>query len=345
MIDHVKDSNHAYLYNLDKDEGLPEFVKQATLLDENQAQLLGSNLFADKDNRLFPTTTKADTWTSAAYYEKYAKESYEEKEASQIESKLRDMCSFWGVDYPQVSVVEKEASAHVDIEYRYDGAVQTRVRVQNGEQLEKLASFVTTSAKELPWEMRREAARQILDNQNSFSTVMNQNLLADLHKTAGYGVGALPDVLKEVKKRQIHLGNAYGKVTADNLNALSDLAKEASQAGIVAPDALDKIAAALDAVDKMLKLGDRYGNGINPPENALFSFSSWDLEQFDKEAVQLPSGQTVSNSMLEEYPVRTFMGEFLGGTPEQGHAKEAAGQLTPRQSAKVYNFIQTQKAV
>jgi hypothetical protein len=339
MIDHVKDLNHSYLYNLDESEGLPDFVKQAGLLQEEQAKLMGSNLFADAKNRLFPTHSKADTWLSAAFYEKYAKQDYDKEAGAKIESRLRDMCAFWGVEYTEPKV-EKVASTQVAIEYRYDGIPQKTVVVESGDQLEKLASFVTNSAKEMPWEMRREAARQILDGQSSFATIMNQNLLTDLHKTAGYGVGDVNDVVHEIHKRKIYLDRHKGTEGGSQLDPLIDMVKESSQNGVVDPDTLDKVAMSLDAVDKVLGLTPKYGQDINPPEKTLFSFSTFDEDLLSKEAVQLPSGQTVANTFLEDYSVRSFMGEFLGSTPESGQAKEAAAKLTARQSAKVYNFMQ-----
>lgn len=346
MIDQVKDKNLSYLYNLDQNEGLPDFVKQAGLLQEDQAKLLGSNLFADSKNRVFPTQSKADTWLSTMYFEKFAKEEYnDDKLREKVAGKLRDMCSFWGIEYPQAIAQEKQACPQVMIEYRYDGIPQQTLVVENAAQFQKAAEFVTQSPDKLPWEMRREAARQILDKQGTFSDAIGGGLLADLHKTAGYGVGAVNEVVHEVRKRQAYLSKMQGKEGSLQLEPLAELANEASQAGIVEPDALDKIAAALDAVDKTLGLSVKYGHDLCPPEDVLFSFNAMDADLLAKEAVALPSGHTVADTFLNDYNVRSFMGEFLGATPEQGHAKEAAAGLTPRQSAKVYNFMQKAVAV
>jgi hypothetical protein len=345
MIDHVKDKNLTYLYNLDKTEGLPDFVKQAGLLREDDATRLGSNLFADSNNRSFPTHTKPDTWLSSAYFEKFAKDQYsDEILREKVAAKLRDMCSFWGIDYPAPHV-QKEASVEVGIEYRYDGVPQKTVMVKTASQMNEVARFVTDNPGKLPWEMRREAARQILDKRASFSNAVEEGLLEALHKTAGYGVGEVHDVVHEIRKRQTYLGKMQGKEGAMQLQPLIELAREASQNGIVEPDALDKIAATVDAVDKMLDLSHKYGHDLRTPEEAFFTFSVEDADLLSKEAVQLPSGQIVSDTFLNDYSVRSFMGEFLGATPESGHAKEAAAQLTPRQSAKVYNFLQKEIAV
>jgi len=345
MIDHVTDTNHANLYNITRDMEMPDFVKEASLIDKDRASLLGSNLFADENRRLFPTQSKADTWVSAAFYEKYAKAQYEEKEAARVKSRLDDMCAFWGVEYPQAPVY-KEASSDVRISYRYDGVEQNSVTVSTKEQFEKLASFVSQGegAVNLPWEMRRDAARQMIDKNASFANVVAGGLLTDLHKTAGYGVGSIQTVSLAIKKRQVFMQKEFGKEASDNLNVLLELADTTEVSGIVPPESLDKIASALDAVDKVLEITYKYGSTLTPPEDDLFTFTVLDADMLGKEAVQLSSGQTVSNALLNDYAVRAFIGEFVGGTPEKGMAKEAAAKLTPRQSATVYNMIQQRQA-
>jgi hypothetical protein len=65
-MDFVKDQNPKPLYKFF--DSMPEYVKSASLVTEEETEKLASAAFADPIRREFPCHTKVATWNSAAYY-------------------------------------------------------------------------------------------------------------------------------------------------------------------------------------------------------------------------------------------------------------------------------------
>lgn len=68
-MDFIKDQNPTALYEVGIKSGdkLPEYVKEASVLQEEDVKNLAPTAFADSVNRLFPVHTKAATYMSAVY--------------------------------------------------------------------------------------------------------------------------------------------------------------------------------------------------------------------------------------------------------------------------------------
>ena len=92
-MDFIKDQNPTALYEvgIKAGEALPEYVKQASMLQEEDVSSLHDCAFADQINRLHPIHTKAATYMSAVYLAGSGKLNSKEFEAVKAAAALFDI--------------------------------------------------------------------------------------------------------------------------------------------------------------------------------------------------------------------------------------------------------------
>lgn len=71
MLDQIQDANESGLYQLHNVVEFPEFVKEASKLTAEEASELPPAAFAMPTHRMYPVHTRADTWLSSAYFQKF----------------------------------------------------------------------------------------------------------------------------------------------------------------------------------------------------------------------------------------------------------------------------------
>ena len=308
MFDVVSDVNRAGFFKIAKMVELPDFVKEAELTTVEDINGLRSAAFADSTNRKFPIHTAADTWLSWAYFCKHGQKSYGESEMSKIASKITEAAALWKVQLPRF-YFEKLAAEAVKIKYVYRGQEKAATEVHSVEELEKIAQDLLTNRARYPYEMRRDAARQVLSAVTCFDFQFPINTERSLQKMAAYGAGTLDETLKVLQVRKIAVKD---KVLSDKLAEAQDIVKEAAAQGLLRPDLLDKMASFVDAIDRLSDMHVKYNHGLQSPEEGLFSITVKDMDDLHKHGIKLSDGTLISDKEAKSSKIRQLLENLTG---------------------------------
>jgi hypothetical protein len=312
MLDQVLDTNQTGMYQLHATFGLPEFVKEAAQADADTVRDLPATAFAWPERRMFPVHTKADTWQSAAYFQKFGSD-IENVHRTSIEANLKSACELWKIDMPAPVIQKTSAKGQTGYVIRYplSGQSACTVGVETAEDMLKVACDVTTAGK-YPYGVRKSVAVSILASPDDLRSSIVPEMDVELHKIAGYGVGTIDNALGAIRQRQLAIGQQWPPMTASLTEVATLVEKSASKEGILSHELLDKLGHMLDAVDRFAGLYNRYNEGFRPAEQQLFSITTRDFDDFAKQAVRLSTGEVVSRQDLKTADVRLFLEECFG---------------------------------
>jgi len=336
MIDYARDKNNAEFYKLHKMNEIPSFVKEAHLMEEGQLTKLAGSQFADSVMRMFPISSKAETWLSAAYMTKQAAEG--EYIRPDVQNALDSACELYGLDVSGIttSMHEKEASDYITIQYRDDKAVHASVPVQEGEHLDKIASDILTPGNH-NYGIRRNVARQVLGAAQVMGHYFSEAIGYDLEKTAGYGVTSLDNVKTAIQQRRCAIEGALPK-HVESMNELTKYATDMADAqGIVGGSNLEKIAAVLDAVDRQAGLTIKYGDSFRTPELQLFSICRSQIEGYNQGLIKLANGRSFMMGRFNHGKVCDFLTDVFD--KEATDLKASMEELSARQADQLSRYI------
>jgi hypothetical protein len=328
-MDHTKDKNKSELYKIHTKLGeFPDFVKNASISEEEDVKFLPSTAFASPLQRLYPIHTKEDTWLSAAYFEKSASKD------PQTQKALEDACEFWNIEMPTFPE-EKEASGDIEIEYKLGEGPSQSVFVSNDKQLMKVAEDVLNSSDRYPWDTRRDVARQVLKAAPTINATFKAPMKTMLEKVSGYGVGDLDSAVRAVTYREARIRDSHPEL-GEKLLVLKGLVKEGSKDGLLSPSLTEKVARSLDLIDRLSDLHGNYSGEVQPPEN-LFRITPSEMETFNNQSIKLASDVYVSRGDLDKAKIRHFLTDTLG---EKVAADADLGEYIENASPRTKQLVQ-----
>lgn len=307
MLDHVTDTTLRGLHAIQTVFVIPDFVKEAEATSAETAAGLRTDQFADPDNRRFPIHTKADTWLSVAYLNSQMvsplDKTAEKNNLPKIQENLRNAVEFWNLNasFAPKPGVQKEAAVETPVmtlKFQTGTEKEASVQVMDFGQYKEAAEQLLKLRHEYPYLVRRDVARQILDNQTLFSEKLAEDTLTGLHKTAGLTVGDLPSVTMSLRERGVWYERSKTKYAVD---AVQSLLKEASETPkdnpVLLHETMDKIAAVVDTLDRMasLPVDKGYTSLLPAPEDMGKSLALNQLEKLGSSMTELPDGSVVFN--------------------------------------------------
>lgn len=331
VIDHVSDTNKTLLFQLSNIVDIPEFVKDAAETTTEDTVKLTSKSFAYPEKRLFPVHTPADTWLSLEYFDKFASSEMGPCQTSAVRERLERACRLWRLDSTPAPSMAKEASTSGSlISYTVNGDTQATVRVHNQADMHKVATDLVDNRPRYPWGTRRDVARQLLacGYQPKFTDRI------DIEKTAGYGTGTIHDAEVSVQQR-IGACRYRHEQAVKPLEDLLALLHKSAKKELLTPELLDKTAALLDAVDRFAG----FHRAFPAPERELFSITLAHMDDLDKNAVRIPSGQMVHRADIESFKARRFIRDHLGIDNNEHNVVEKVAAMNVRKSQLVYEFL------
>lgn len=305
MKDHIRDGNHTELYSLRNVYLIPEFVKEAEILEPAEIRALPAAVFADPVRRLYPVHTAADTWLSTVFFHKHAAE-YRPEERNAVSSRLLDAIELWDLksSFQRLSE-EKEASDPVMVLDAEAHGLSESVVMQTPEDFCKVAEHLCANRHQYPYAVRRAMARSLVADEKLVET-LPEKTADELHKTAGLHTA---EVLKTVT----------GIATRFDLYRRLNLSPEIREAGLIMVkeamdghdgmlncDSMDKIAGILDEMDRLADLQSRgysYMNGRPAPENICptGSITKYAVHKVKGKAIRLRNGQYLSRDVLQKH--------------------------------------------
>jgi len=297
MLDQIRDSNQAGMFQLNTVLEFPEFVKEASQSTPEDVKELDSDRFAWPSQRMFPLHTAQDTWLSAAYFHKFASDVPEHVRVC-AEQAFEKAAEFWDITLPTADDLKhmpKEASNAFEITYPIGAGVL--VKVASSEELQKVADDIMDGGK-YPLGVRQGVAKQVLQAPEDLRDGLTMKVASDMQKVAGMGVGTESSALNAVRQRW-HATAHHNKPIKEGLEELSDMIKLASEDGMLSHEMTQKTASMLDAIDRFVGLHTRYTDTFQPPERQLFEVTLSDFDHFNKLAVRLPNGEWVRKDDIE----------------------------------------------
>lgn len=335
MRDQLDDKNNAELMQLNHDLVIPNFVKEASVLTHHDEESNAPGNFADIHNKKFPICSKADTWLSAAYFQKNASQD------AHVGARLREACALWDVDWDSCSPKQyKEASAPTPtgvIKYEDGETCHQSLPYYSGADLAKVASDILDNSEKYTYAIRRSVARQLLSKEASFTP--SQTVVSQLQKCAGYGVGTLKALTFAVAKRSAALPkNNYDDVR-DALSGFVKTASESALNGYVGPEVLEKAAGLLDTVDVLHNL--RKKASIDAPEQEIFGISLAEADRYNAGMIKLANGRILNGGKLGYRDMADFLSAAFGKeATSKEDVRESMENLTGPQSDLLCRYVE-----
>jgi len=349
-MDHTHDKNHSEFFKLTHELDLPEFVKEACLLQDDGRSALRATQFADQHMRLFPIHTEADTYVSAAFLQKKAAEGHDFR--PDVVERLQDACHLFDISWDSAcpKTMVKEASAPLlTIEYLYQGVCHHRAVVGNSDDLQKVATDVIGNRANYVYETRRDVASQVLDSMDKLACVLEPEMYFELEKMAGRGVGTLYNCQTAISQRLAGTRNILPALV-DQLTILDKVACETAQQGILPPVFLDKVACILDIVDRKCELRHRYTDSLEKtascftfPENQLYTTTVSQYDGYSTELVKLANGRSMLSSSINYRNVTDFLADTFGKEASQT-ARQAMEELSSPQADMLCRYLDKKAA-
>jgi hypothetical protein len=332
MLDQVQDLNQAGMFQLHTILEFPEFVKEAAQATMEDVRGLDLDRFAYPSQRMLPMHTKSNTWLSAAYLHKFGSD-LPHREYEAAAERLQKAAEYWGIEIPgpdDVAVPPPVPEVQYTITYPLQNQ-SLACTACSGEDLLKVASDMLSGGK-YPLAVRQDVAAQVLRAPAEMISALPDQMLSDLQKVAGMGIGTEQAALTAIGQRR-HATQHYYKPIGDGLRELEGMIKDASIEGLLSYEMTQKTATMLDAIDRFAGLHERYNDTFQPPERQLFNVTLADFDTFTKLAVRLPNGDWVRKADLEQ--VIPFLQESLGEKCASVEEAVECVQAMPERRAKI----------
>lgn len=303
-MDVTDDRIHATLYRMVKEAGAPDYVMDSPVMGEKDAERLPDSLFADPFRRKFPIGSKADTWTSAAYFAKTASSEYgDDVLASSVRDRLLKAADMYGIRkdvdsvMSRMSAVRSEKRAGDDMssygwpeERRYPMFDEEGVRLANG--------YFQENAYKYPSDTRREIASRIFSKSAEYGIEPSDAVRVE----SGNGFQTREHAAYQILDRARVL-------SAHDRGAMAVMSKLA-EAVAGAPcgrygEIAEKAAEILSRIDEETGLDKGYGRRFESPMRVFFGRSVKEAEDMLEDTVDL-DGIKFSANRLARLPMSVF---------------------------------------
>ena len=329
-LDFYDDANQQQLYALEKLYGTPEFVKKAAIETPEELGSLPDSVFADPRNRKFPCHTKAATWLAQAYFSMSAP-AYSKQDATFVQDRINKSASYWGIK----GIVDGfknawEKIAHSnnmglrDDDYalvvEHEGNKIRRMPMPNALSVKVAGEYLFANRYQYPYAWRKQAARRILAKAVEYdekaakgekiagaevgATRFEPETLNYLERASGFGIVPPIRAAEKIAQRVLMLNEKHQDVRVK----LAEMAVELKTSPILDCETLQKLAEAIDNVDRTTGLAMHYHEGVELPEEMFF-------DVLEKEAAAIVDGHvTLTTGTI--YPIEAFAELPLGKIAE-----------------------------
>lgn len=284
---------------------VPEFVKSAEVVTDEEVRGLSASAFADESRKL-PTHTKAATWLSALTYFRSPEGAWDEK----TRDRLVKAAQFWGIEDEvwKVNDTLKMATAIPemnDTDFAVvvkdgDETVERRFSLLDGSSVKKAAEGLEDARDRYPLAIRKEAAKRILSRARSLGVSLDN--LNYIQKAAGIGVTAVEDLMRALRVRKHQAKSAEVR---EKIQEWGRKFEDLIDTRVVTGEPLEKLAEFLDTVDRQERLYQVYKRGVSTPEEICYQDTLSDLEKAAANTV-LRDGTPFDFSSLDGIPSEQF---------------------------------------
>ena len=248
---------------------VPSFVKQASVIQDEDLKSLPSKSFADA-KREFPIHTKQATWLS------YLKSASESTTSDAVKETIIKAAEFWGIadDIYDIEINLEKSAAPTELDDTDFAVVvneiERRFPLTSVETVKAAGEGLWKNRSTYPMTIRKEAAKRIIKKAKELK--VNLDNIDFLEKTAGYGVGIGNEIKKALSNRRYITGGAPKEV-------LTKAAEEITTNIVDSEELQEKIATILDTFDREHKIYRHYDHGLRTPEEVCYGLSLSSMEE------------------------------------------------------------------
>jgi hypothetical protein len=308
----------------------PDFVKSASHERTHGDETLQRHMYADQYNKLYPCHSAPATWLSSLFFADKRAE-FDEKRASEIQSRLHAAAKFFGILGAVQEMEEKVAATVADnvnnlgddqFAIVWVGDAGTKERhwpLRNATEVKYAAHGFAKWRDEFVFEDRHTIAEKILVKaaEHAADISEHEHMLA---LTAGHGACAAKVATEMLRDRARLVQRSNQPAAAEMAKLASVLEQNPENAR--AHETRVKLAAAIDEFDRVNHLYRLYDDGGLPrAEEVLFAVTEKAAREFMSENVETTTGNVYALSDLEKLAlddVRNWLGDEFADAVSAG---------------------------
>lgn len=329
VLDQSQDISGQERHRIQQLYDVPEFVKSAAAVATcGDPETLQGRDYADQYGRIYPMHTAPATWLSTAFF--FDKQSQLQPAVAQrIHDRLRERASFFGI-LPSFEAIQKRAAANADTDLGHladsdfayvtgTGAAKQRFcPLRNAAEVKVAAAWLEQYRDRFAFRTRQNMAGRITEKAARYGAALDN---ADyVEKQAGFGVCPASQAADLLASRVPYItGPEHATFKGEVEKTAASIRQRPSQTRN--PEALCKLAALVDQIDRQFRLHSLYGNGLERPEDVLFAVTREKAAAFLNAHVNLTNGavfEKESLGRLRVHDVREHMGDFADAITADG---------------------------
>lgn len=314
---------------------LPDFVKSAEVVTQDNLTKLPSQVFADPTRKL-PIFSKSATWLSHLKFLADPDSINKNTKAQEvIAMRLQKAANYWGIgseceDLAANFVKEEEAKKIPPNDNNYALVIPDKgVRkwpIAGEENVKRACEEIISSVNRLPLSVRKTAAYRILHRANQLA--VNLEKRAMLEQMAGLGVAPR----KAVCIHLVYRGDATRN--QDLREKCAAMAMQYAQGPeYLHRDEAEKIASFMDIVDRMSGMFSQYNRGLPTPEQICHAVPFSEMQKAAEESVRLQNGQVIPLSSLARVPLKKLAA--MGDDFVEAMADDGGSQIDLYKAAEI----------
>jgi hypothetical protein len=309
VADYYDDANQQTLHRINRTVTLPEFVKDARA--ETRADLADKPrlVYGDPTVGKFPCHTKQATWFAQAYF-LASRHHYTTKQADWVQARIENAASFFAIG-DEIRKLRnewdsKQAAAPLTdddhaVVLNMDGTPLRYFPIHNAESVKAASEQFFQNRTKFPYATRRTAARRILDKAASHGAFIDPAIDDYLFKAAGYG-SAMPEKVANALGQRAYMLTPDRAPLRDRLVKMAQMIRQIQ--GFPRPANMEKLANAVDHIDRATGLYNYYDEGGVPmPEELFFNVTTKKAASISSQFLRLQTGNTVPFSVLNQLPL------------------------------------------
>lgn len=329
-LDQTQDTSGRETHRLTSLFDSPDFVKSASHERTHGDETLQRHMYADQYNKLYPCHSAPATWLSSLFFADKRAE-FDEKRASEIQSRLHAAAKFFGILGSVQEMEEKVAATAADnvnnlgddqFAIVWVGDAGTKERhwpLRNATEVKYAAHGFAKWRDEFVFEDRHTIAEKILVKaaEHNADIAEYEHMLA---LTAGHGACAAK-VATEMLRDRARLVQRSNQPAAIEMAKLASVLEQNPE-NARAHETRVKLAAAVDEFDRVNHLYRLYDDGGLPrAEEVLFAVTEKVARAFVSENVETTTGNVYALADLEKLAlddVRNWLGDDFADAVSAG---------------------------
>lgn len=299
-IDITNDASKKYYNAFTQKVSMPEYVKSATVLTEEDSQTLSSNAFADTLNRKFALDSKANCWCSALYF--YGNQCNTAPGSKQAEANIINAANVWGIT-AEISDIKQAFEQQLipttyALSFDYRGATVERCPDHTKEAATASAEWLYENRFKFPVVAQKEAAVRLLAKADTLTlrpatnTYLDRLANPDSYANLNYKVAtAITNRLGSIPTYK------WASIEDELLKLANDLSSKPFEVCRIG----SLLVNALEAIDVKHNLNTKWGSSVQHPVDVCCRTNMTKAAAIADTMIHLTTGTPIDLTKISDY--------------------------------------------